>query len=93
MAVKYTLPQKDTDDELEHEIDYTKALLDVVGSYTIFSEVPKTRECLNMLEEVLVDIIRDSLPNWKVISKCCRFRPYHPDSEVPFDRPEKISGS
>lgn len=55
-TVKDILPSKNTDDELEHELDYTKTLLDVVGSNPTFSEVPKIRERLNMLKEVLADI-------------------------------------
>lgn len=55
-TVKDILPSKNTDDELEHELDYTKTLLDVAGSNPTFSEVPKIRERLNMLKEVLADI-------------------------------------
>ena len=55
-SVKDSLPKKNTDDELEHELDYTKALLDVVGSNPTLAEVPKVKERLNMLKEVLVDI-------------------------------------
>lgn len=55
-AVKDDLPSKNTDDELEHELDYTKALLDVVGSNPSLSEVPRIKERLNMLKEVLADI-------------------------------------
>ena len=55
-AVKENLPSKNIDDELEHELDYTKALLDVVSSNPSLSEVPKIRERLNMLKEVLSDI-------------------------------------
>lgn len=55
-SVKDDLPSKNTDDELEHELDYTKALLDVVGSNPSLSEVPKIKERLNMLKEVLADI-------------------------------------
>lgn len=55
-SVKGTLPEKNADDELEHELDYTKALLDVVGSNPTLAEVPKVKERLNMLKEVLADI-------------------------------------
>ncbi len=55
-TVKGNLPLKNADDELEHEPDYTKALLKVVGSNPSLAEVPKIRERLNMLEEVLSDI-------------------------------------
>lgn len=55
-SVKDNLPQKNTDDELEHELDYTKTLLDAVGSNPSLAEVPKIKERLNMLKEVLADI-------------------------------------
>ena len=55
-TIKDTLPEKNTDDNLEHELDYTKELLNVVGSNPCIAEVPKIKECLNMLKEVLSDI-------------------------------------
>ena len=55
-TIKNTLPEKNTDDNLEHELDYTKDLLDVVGSNPCLAEVPKIKERLNMLKEVLSDI-------------------------------------
>lgn len=55
-AIRESLPQKNTDDKLEHELDYTRALLDVVGSNPTLAEVPKVKERLNMLKEVLADI-------------------------------------
>lgn len=55
-SVKDSLPPKNTDDELEHELDYTKELLDVVGSTPTLAEVPKIKERINMLKEVLADI-------------------------------------
>ena len=55
-TIKNTLPKKNTDDDLEHELDYTKDLLDVVGSNPCLAEVPKIKERLNMLKEVLSDI-------------------------------------
>lgn len=55
-AARDNLPLKNTDDDLEHELDYTKALLDAVGSNPSLSEVPKIKERLNMLKEVLSDI-------------------------------------
>ena len=53
---KGKLPLKNTDDELEHELDYTKSLLDVVGSDGTLIEVPVIRERLNMLKETIADI-------------------------------------
>ena len=38
-SIKDKLPSKNTDDELEHELDYTKDLLDVVNSNPSLSEV------------------------------------------------------
>lgn len=55
-SVKDNLPQKNTDDDLEHELDYTKALLDAVGSNPSLAEVPKIKERINVLKEVLADI-------------------------------------
>lgn len=55
-TVKDNLPSKNTDDNLEHELDYTKAWLDLVGSNPSLAEVPKIKERLNMLKEVLSDI-------------------------------------
>lgn len=55
-SVKDKLPERNTDDELEHELDYTKELLDVAGSNPCLAEIPKIKERLNMLKEVLSDI-------------------------------------
>ena len=53
---KSNLPSKNTDDNIEHELDYTKALLDVVSSNPSLAEIPKVKERLNMLKEVLAVI-------------------------------------
>lgn len=55
-SVKDKLPVKNTDDELVHELDYTKELLGVVDSNPYLVEVPKIKERLNMLKETLSDI-------------------------------------
>ncbi len=55
-SIKNKLQAKNTDDELDHELDYTKSLLDVVNSNPSLAEVPKIRERLNMLKEGLSDI-------------------------------------
>ena len=55
-SIKNKLPSKNTDDELDHELDYTKSLPDVVNSNPSLAEVPKIRERLNMLKEGLSDI-------------------------------------
>lgn len=56
VTIKNTLPEKNTDDDLEHKLDYTKYLLNVVTSNPCLAEVPKIKERLNMLKEVLSDI-------------------------------------
>ncbi len=53
---KDKLPSKNTDDNIEHELGYTKALLDAVGSNPSLAGMPKVKERLNMLKEVLADI-------------------------------------
>ena len=55
-SIKESLPLKNTDDDPEHEIDYTKALLKVVSDNLTLVNVPKVRERLNMLKETLSDI-------------------------------------
>lgn len=55
-SIKDSLPSKNTDDNLEHELDYTKGLLEVVSSTPALVEVPKIKERLNMLKEVLSEI-------------------------------------
>lgn len=55
-TIKSALPAKNTDDDLAHELDYTKDLLDVVNTRPLLAEIPKIRERLNMLKEVLSDI-------------------------------------
>jgi len=55
-SIKSNLPDKNEDDNLEHELDYTKALLDVVSVDETLINVPKIKERLNMLKETLSDI-------------------------------------
>lgn len=55
-SMKSQLPDKSTGNDIEHELDYTKALLDVAGSNPSLAEIPKVKERLNMLKEVLADI-------------------------------------
>ena len=55
-TVKAMLPAKNTNDDLAHELDYTKDLLQVVSSHPLLAEMPKIKEHLNMLKEVLSDI-------------------------------------
>lgn len=55
-SIKNNLPAKNEDDNLAHELDYTKALLDVVSADETLINVPKVKERLNMLRETLADI-------------------------------------
>lgn len=55
-TVKGSLPQKNEDDDLSHELDYTKRLLDALDGNKELANVPIVRERLNMLKEVLSDI-------------------------------------
>ncbi|WP_321518370.1 IS1182 family transposase [uncultured Bacteroides sp.] len=55
-SIKEGLPLKNEDDDLEHELDYTKALFEVVSDNETLVNVPKVRERLNMLKETLSDI-------------------------------------
>lgn len=55
-SIRDKLPSKNTDDDPEHELDYTKSLLDIVSSNPSLAEVPRIKERLNMLKEVLSDI-------------------------------------
>ena len=54
--IKETLPEKNTDDDLEHEMSYTQALIDKVSEDEIRINIPKIKERLNMLKETLGDI-------------------------------------
>ena len=54
--IKDSLPQKNDDNELAHELEYTHALVDVISSNTVLSNIPKIKERLNMLKEVAGDI-------------------------------------
>lgn len=49
-SIKDKLPLKNTDGELEHEFDYTRELIGLVGSNPKLAEIPKIRERLNMLK-------------------------------------------
>jgi transposase len=54
--IKEMLPEKNTDDDLEHEMSYTQALIDKVSEDEIRINIPKIKERLNMLKETLDDI-------------------------------------
>lgn len=55
-TMKDSLPDKNGDDNMEHELDYTRKLLKAVASNEALSSVPKIKERLNMLKETLSDI-------------------------------------
>jgi hypothetical protein len=55
-ATKENLPARNEDDNLKHELDYTRGLLDVISSNEMLINIPKVRERLNMLKEVLSGI-------------------------------------
>ena len=56
-SIRETLPAKNTDDDLEHELAYTQALIDKVSEDEIRIHIPKIKERLNMLKETLDDIL------------------------------------
>ena len=55
-TLKDSLPAKNEDDNMEHELDYTRGLLEAVACNEALSNVPKIKERLNMLKETLSDI-------------------------------------
>ena len=44
------------DNDLGHELEYTHSLLNAVSSNAVLSAVPKIKERLNMLKEVVEDV-------------------------------------
>ena len=54
--VKESLPEKNEDNDLGHELKYTRDLVDAVSSNAVLSNVPQIKERLNMLKEVADDI-------------------------------------
>lgn len=55
-SVKESLPPKNEDDDLEHELAYTQALVDKVSEDEILVHIPKIKERLSLLKETLEDI-------------------------------------
>lgn len=55
-TIKERLPKKNEDDDLIHELDYTKELLDIVSDNVGIAEVPAVKQRINMLKETLEDI-------------------------------------
>ena len=54
--MKATLPKKNEDEDLVHELDYTRELLDIVSDHSCIAEVPAVKQRLNLLKETLTDI-------------------------------------
>ena len=55
-SIKDSLPKKNEDEDLVHELDYTKELLDIVSDQACLAEVPAVKQRLNLLRETLADI-------------------------------------
>ena len=55
-GMKDTLPKKNEDEDLVHELDYTRELLDIVSDHACIAEVPAVKQRLNLLKETLTDI-------------------------------------
>ena len=53
---KGTLPQKNEDDKLEHEMEYAEALINHLASDPFISEIPAVKEKMNLLAETVDDI-------------------------------------
>jgi IS5 family transposase len=55
-SIRKELPDKNNDDDLSHEIDYTNMLMDTLQEKEELIRIPKIKERLNMLREVVQDI-------------------------------------
>ena len=55
-SIKDLLPAKNEDDNLEHELAYTQALVEKVSEDELLIKLPKIKERLNLLKEALEDI-------------------------------------
>ena len=55
-GMKDTLPKKNEDEDLVHELDYTREQLDIVSDHSCIAEVPAVKQRLNLLKETLTDI-------------------------------------
>ena len=53
--MKESLPEKNTEDSLEKELEYCKELIDTIKSNETICSYPKVREKLNLLEESVSD--------------------------------------
>lgn len=55
-SIKGSLPKKNEDEDLVHELDYTKELQDIVSDRACLAEMPVVKQRLNLLRETLSDI-------------------------------------
>ena len=55
-SIKGSLPKKNEDEDLVHELDYTKELLDIISGHACITEIPAVKQRLNLLRETLADI-------------------------------------
>ena len=55
-SIKDSLPKKNEDEDLVHELDYTKELLGIVSDQASLAEIPAVKQRLNLLRETLADI-------------------------------------
>ena len=50
-GMKDTLPKKNEDEDLVHELDYTRELLDIISDHSCITEVPAVKQRLNLLQK------------------------------------------
>jgi len=55
--IKEKLPQKNTEDSVEKELDYCKQLVDVIEADDILSSYPNVSEKINLMKEMISDNI------------------------------------
>jgi len=55
-GMKDTLPKKNEHEDLVHELDYTRELLDIVSDHACLAEIPAVKQRLNLLKETLTDV-------------------------------------
>jgi len=53
--IKEQLPQKNTEDDLEQELNYCSELINFISKNKIISNYPKVKEKLNLLQETIED--------------------------------------
>jgi len=55
-SIKNTLPKKNEDSDLEHELTYSHSLINHLKDNEVLTSIPKIKEKLNLLKETLDDI-------------------------------------